>query len=156
MSQETLQALVTLRAWWKERVLGFDSVLETYGCAKEGDWSVLAALGAWTLRYCAPEELLRLPLRFFDTASSFHHACRVITIDAVDFVLTPSLDRDYPDIPRCSPFFTGPPRCAPADPAVPRMTGHFPAAPCATLRASATLSDVLVQDRLHHTKYVSY
>jgi hypothetical protein len=30
MSQETLQALVTLRAWWKPGVLGFDSVLETY------------------------------------------------------------------------------------------------------------------------------
>jgi hypothetical protein len=35
MSQETLQALVTLRAWWKEGVLGFNSVLQTYGCAEE-------------------------------------------------------------------------------------------------------------------------
>jgi hypothetical protein len=37
MSQETLQALVTLRAWWTKGVLGFNSVLETYGCAEEGD-----------------------------------------------------------------------------------------------------------------------
>jgi hypothetical protein len=37
MTQETLQALVTLRAWWKEGVLGFNSVLETYGCGEESD-----------------------------------------------------------------------------------------------------------------------
>jgi hypothetical protein len=27
MVQETLQAIVTLRAWWNEGVLGFDSVV---------------------------------------------------------------------------------------------------------------------------------
>jgi hypothetical protein len=64
----------------------------------------ISRFGAWTLRYCAPEELLRLPLRFFDTASSFHHGCFVITIDALDFALTPSLPRYYPANPRCSPL----------------------------------------------------
>jgi hypothetical protein len=37
MSQETLQALVTLRAWWNPGVLGFDSVLETYRQYLEGE-----------------------------------------------------------------------------------------------------------------------
>jgi hypothetical protein len=93
----------------------------------------LVGFGAWTLRYCAPEELLCLPLRFFDTASSFHHGCFVTTLDALDFALTPSLPRYYPAIPRCSSLFPGPPRCAPVDPAGSRLTGHCPAAPCATL-----------------------
>jgi hypothetical protein len=37
MSQETLQAIVTLRAWWKPGVLGFDSVLETFGCMEAAE-----------------------------------------------------------------------------------------------------------------------
>jgi hypothetical protein len=41
--------------------------------------------------------------------------------------------RDYPAIPRCSPFFPGPPRRGPVDPAAPRLSGDSPAAPCATL-----------------------
>jgi hypothetical protein len=31
MAPETLQAIITLRAWWKEGVLGFDSVVATAG-----------------------------------------------------------------------------------------------------------------------------
>jgi hypothetical protein len=37
MSQETLQAIVTLRAWWQPGVLGFDSVLETFGCREAAE-----------------------------------------------------------------------------------------------------------------------